>query len=283
MKERISIFITLIFLLSFLIQPSQGSTMNTDVTWNEDFSANLDNWSMATYYTTPTTDTNSPVLSTSTEGGFSIQNDQLISEYASNNQYPEASNLSYISHDSKANYGNWSFDTYIADWSRVKQSFTVYFSFEMPNNNYDFSGYKILNLFNNTLALEFSNYILGNGKIIIRDNHGFPAQMIPKSSSFDSFHHFLITRYQDNQLNVTMDNQVILSAQTSSMIQSEKFVIANYLGFCNFDNISINGQEVPVSTSSSTNKNSNGFEFYTLIPVFIVLSIIIFRKRNLKE
>ena len=136
-KKLVTNMFLLIFLFPFLNPTASAATYGD---WTENFSTNLDNWSFYSYNHKASQINVTGTYTSRIATGFTIKNGELNSGFNYNNRTEAMGNDSYAWHDSTINYGNWSFDAFLDNWTTTDQHFEVYFLFYQPNNNYDFLG-----------------------------------------------------------------------------------------------------------------------------------------------
>ena len=275
MKKTIVPFIIIIFIV-FSANPLLFMTVN--VNWSENFDPpnSLDNWLLTGYSRISPLGLQGTITS-SIPSGFTIQDGILISSF---NYFDNSGNgnISYAWHNSTVNYGTWSFDVFIDNWTINKQDLEVNFLFYHSDQNYNFSG----QTFNQVYAISGFGLVI-TGQISNTYSIEFWRDVSklsiyqPNNSIYNSFHNFKITRDLTGEFKIFMDNNLIITKVDNSSVSSQKFGIGSVYGTNKIDNISIlslpstssTSSSLPTSTSS-TSKNTPDFEWYIVISLLII-------------
>lgn len=268
-----NLFIVMTMALLIIVVPSAGSTTNND--WTEDFTA-FDDWIFDGYSRTGSIGGFNAKLINQINSGFSVANGVLSSSF---NYFDQNSgNMSYAWHESLVNYGNWSFDLFIDNWTVNGQNVEVNFLFYQPNANYNFTGKTYGQVYQfSGFSLVITGNVFNTFKIELWKDVSVLNYYSPASSIYNSYHHFDISRNLQGRFDVYLDQQKIITATDNTTIFSQKFGIGSYYGVNKIKNINV--KDLFTSTSSSPSTPGIGlFEFS--ITIFVLTLILKRRKRN---
>lgn len=276
MIKRIIAF-CIIFLMCL---SSIGFTANaqTATSWTEDFSNGLSNWTAYGYSTVPSSLEGSNYTD-QVNPGYKVQNGLLLSGYNFDKDNTGLGNVSFIFHTSFLKGGNFSFDTFIADWTTTRQIFSVLpMISEVPNNNtYNFLGETSGYVYTDSIGLEFEG-AFGYNWITLWNGYSKVGTYNVPGSLYNSFHHFVININLTNGINVFMDNKNIISTLSTPEFQSQNFAFSNRDGFSMFDNISVEG--TPATTTTTTSQTAPSYEFIVVVPSIVILTLILDKKKK---
>ena len=274
-KKIISIFCVMILLQ---VSPHSAATINP--IWEEDFSTDLNDWTLLGNNMTGTT------LTESINSGFSIKDNTLVS---GNNKIN--TNVSFAWHISSINYGTWKFDVFIGNWLSEPHDFVVDFMCTSPNGNYNFSGLTINDILTNLnvkpsgFYLWFSANVYTNKFIAFGGSNSttadsqFKKALITDSSNsslYNKFHTIQVTRALSGEFVIYFDQNSLFTYSDNSTVISQKFGIESWAGQTKIDNIFVYDQVIPPTSSHKSNSIPGYLWYFVPIALFLALE----RKRK---
>lgn len=250
-----------------------STTVSATEVWAEEFDSGLDDWHLYAYYW----DNNNVWWSMD-------ENWQIIDGALTPPDSDTLNVTHFANHASTTTHGTWSFDWTADDEGDSRDVFV--FMMKDTITQYNFSGYK-------EADLRFEGYgliIEASGNVILRlleylgnDAASFAKGLAAKNKYGleISKHHFDITRTLDGNITVYLDQEKMLSVIDVSEHEAEKIAFGSWKGASFIDNITIDGEVLPIGEEQTpSDTDETHFLYYLTPPALWLLSI---QRKKIRE